>query len=63
MSFTWTEDERAIEKAVRQFVDAEIRPHQDALEFEGLPPYDLVRKFFATFGLDSAAAASRPKVA
>ena len=50
--FTWTEDELAIRDAVRSFVDREIRPHQDELEHGDLPPYDLIRKFFSTFGLD-----------
>lgn len=54
--FEWTDDDLAVRDAVRQFVDKELRPHQDALEFEGLPPYDLVRHYYATFGLADAAA-------
>jgi alkylation response protein AidB-like acyl-CoA dehydrogenase len=56
--FTWTKDQLAIRDAVRAFVDKEIRPHQDELEHGDLPPYDLIRKFFATFGLDTMAAES-----
>ena len=56
--FTWTKDQLAIRDAVRSFVDKEIRPHQDELEHGDLPPYDLIRKFFATFGLDAMAAES-----
>ncbi|QIX26828.1 acyl-CoA/acyl-ACP dehydrogenase [Nocardioides sp. JQ2195] len=52
----WSEDDLAVRDAVRQFVDKELRPHQDELEFEGLPPYDLVRHYYATFGLADAAA-------
>ena len=55
LMFTWTEDQLAIRDAVRSFVDKEIRPHQDELEHGDLPPYDLIRKFFATFGLDAMA--------
>ena len=56
--FTWTEDQLAIRDAVRSFVDREIRPHQDELEHGDLPPYELIRKFFSTFGLDAMAADS-----
>ena len=56
--FTWTDDQLAIRDAVRSFVDQEIRPHQDELEHGDLPPYDLIRKFFSTFGLDVMAAES-----
>ncbi len=56
--FAWTDDQLAIRDAVRSFVDKEIRPHQDELEHGDLPPYDLIRKFFSTFGLDVMAADS-----
>src|SRR4051794_717001 len=56
--FTWTDEQLAIRDAVRSFVDQETRPHQDELEHADLPPYDLIRKFFATFGLDTMAADS-----
>src|SRR6478736_8631973 len=56
--FAWTKDQLAVRDAVRSFVDKEIRPHQDELEHGDLPPYDLIRKFFATFGLDTMAAES-----
>jgi len=56
--FTWTDEQLAIRDAVRSFVDQEIRPHQDELEHGDLPPYDLIRKFFSTFGLDVMAAES-----
>lgn len=56
----WNDTERAISEAVRDFVDREIRPHRDALEFgehvEGdFTPYDLLRKLYSTFGLDAMA--------
>ncbi|WP_067433084.1 acyl-CoA dehydrogenase family protein [Nocardioides jensenii] len=54
--FAWSADELAVRDAVRQFVDKELRPHQDDLEFGGLPPYDLVRSYYAAFGLRDAAA-------
>lgn len=54
--FEWSEEDLAVRDAVRAFVDKELRPRQDELEFEGLPPYDLARVYYATFGLGEAAA-------
>ena len=59
--FAWTKDQLAVRDAVRSFVDKEIRPHQDELEHGDLPPYDLIRTFFSTFGLDALAAESFDK--
>ena len=56
--FAWTKDELAVRDAVRSFVDKEVRPLQDELEHGDLPPYDLIRLFFKTFGLDTMAAES-----
>ncbi len=44
-----------IRDAVRQFVEKEIKPHVEDLEHGDLPPYDILRKLFATFGMDSMA--------
>jgi len=53
--FEWPEELRMIRDAVRQFVDNEIRPHRDELEHGDLPPYDLLRKMYRTFGMDDLA--------
>src|SRR4051794_20741459 len=53
--FEWSEEHRMIRDAVRQFVDAEIVPKRDELEHGDLPPYDILRKLFATFGMDAMA--------
>ena len=45
-----------VRDAVRQFVDNEIRPHREELEHGDLPPYDLLRKLYKTFGMDQMAA-------
>jgi acyl-CoA dehydrogenase len=50
--FEWSEEHRMIRDAVRQFVEAEIVPKQEELEHGDLPPYDILRKMFATFGMD-----------
>jgi alkylation response protein AidB-like acyl-CoA dehydrogenase len=51
----WSESDLAIREAVREFIDKEIRPHADALETGELPPYDIIRKLFASFGVDAMA--------
>jgi alkylation response protein AidB-like acyl-CoA dehydrogenase len=55
--FEWTEEQLMIRDAVRQFVEAEIAPRRDELEHGDLPPYDLLRKLFSTFGMDQMARA------
>jgi acyl-CoA dehydrogenase len=53
--FEWSEEQVMVRDAVRQFVENEIRPHRDELEFGDVPPYDILRKMFRTFGLDALA--------
>jgi alkylation response protein AidB-like acyl-CoA dehydrogenase len=53
--FEWSEEHAMVRDAVRQFVDNEIRPHREELEFGDVPPYDILRKMFRTFGLDALA--------
>src|SRR5713226_2787485 len=53
--FEWSEEHTMVRDAVRQFVDNEIRPHREELEFGDVPPYDILRKLFRTFGLDALA--------
>ncbi|HEY1969608.1 MAG TPA: acyl-CoA dehydrogenase family protein [Pseudonocardia sp.] len=57
----WSESDLMIRDAIRQFVDKEIRPHLDALESGELPPYNIIRKMFAAFGIDTMAAQSTAK--
>src|SRR3954465_690905 len=56
--FEWSEEQQMIRTAVRQFIEAEIVPKRDELEHGDLPPYDILRKLFATFGMDAMARAS-----
>jgi alkylation response protein AidB-like acyl-CoA dehydrogenase len=44
-----------IRDAVRRFVEAEVQPHVEELEHGDLPPYDILRKLFTTFGMDAMA--------
>ena len=53
--FEWSEEQLMIRDAVRQFVESEIAPHREELEHGDLPPYDILRKLFATFGMDAMA--------
>jgi alkylation response protein AidB-like acyl-CoA dehydrogenase len=53
--FAWPEDMQMIRDALRQFVDNEVRPHRDELEHGDLPPYDILRKLYRTFGIDQMA--------
>jgi alkylation response protein AidB-like acyl-CoA dehydrogenase len=54
--FEWSEELQMVRDAVRTFVDAEIRPHREELEHGDLPPYELLRKLYKTFGMDQMAA-------
>ncbi|MFE0027476.1 acyl-CoA dehydrogenase family protein [Amycolatopsis sp. NPDC059021] len=57
----WSETELLIRDAIREFVDKEIRPVSAELESGDLPPYDLIRKFFASFGVGAMAAEALEK--
>src|SRR3954467_4461641 len=54
--FEWSEELKMVRDAVRTFVDTEVRPHREELEHGDLPPYDLLRKLYKTFGMDQMAA-------
>ena len=53
--FEWSEEQLMIRDAVRQFVQAEIASKREELEHGDLPPYDILRKLFSTFGMDAMA--------
>ena len=53
----WNESQLMIRDAFRRFVEAEIEPHVEELEHGDLPPYDILRKMYATFGMDEMARA------
>jgi alkylation response protein AidB-like acyl-CoA dehydrogenase len=59
--FEWSEEHQMMRAAVRQFIEKEIVPDIDAFEHDGRPPYAVLRKMFATFGIDVAARASFAK--
>lgn len=51
----WSDADEAMRSAAREFVDKEIRPNLDALETGELPPYEIIRKLWASFGLEAMA--------
>src|SRR5712692_8049110 len=53
--FEWSDEHAMVRDSLRQFVDNEIRPHREELEFGDVPPYDILRKLFRSFGLDALA--------
>ncbi|MEJ7633514.1 acyl-CoA dehydrogenase family protein [Aeromicrobium sp.] len=54
--YEWSETDLAVQEAVRQFVDTEIRPRREELEFGDTPPYDVLRLLWKTFGIDAMGA-------
>ncbi|MFC6937421.1 hypothetical protein ACFQHO_48920 [Actinomadura yumaensis] len=57
----WSEEDLMIRDAVRGWIDAEVRPNLDALDAGELPPYDLIRSLYKTFGMDEMARSSFQK--
>jgi hypothetical protein len=51
----WTDEHRQMRDAVRAFVAREVVPLRDELEHGDLPPYDVLRSYVRTFGLDELA--------
>ncbi len=58
----WSDADIAIRDAVREWVDKEVRPHLDQLETGELPPYDIIRKLFADFGIGMMASEALSKM-
>ncbi len=52
----WNEQQQMIQKMVRDFVAKEVVPNLDDIEYNGVPPYDILRKMIKTFGMDVMAA-------
>ncbi|MGU3292200.1 acyl-CoA dehydrogenase family protein [Williamsia sp. M5A3_1d] len=53
--YEWSDEDLMIRDALRGFIDKEVRPHLDELETGVLPPYDIARKLYTTFGVDQMA--------
>jgi acyl-CoA dehydrogenase len=57
----WSEQQLMVQGMIRDFVEKEIVPILDDLEYNGLPPYEVLRKLFGTFGMDELAGANFDK--
>ena len=53
--YQWSDEDLMLRDAVRGFIAKEIEPHVEQLESGALPPFDIIRKLYATFGLDELA--------
>ena len=53
--FEWSEEQQAVRDAVRRFVESEVAPRVDELEHGDVPPYDVIRSMYRTFGMDQLA--------
>ncbi|MVU76842.1 acyl-CoA dehydrogenase [Nocardia sp. ET3-3] len=53
--YQWSDEDLMFRDALRGFIDKEIKPNVEALESGALPPFDIIRKLYATFGLDEMA--------
>jgi len=53
----WNEMQLGLRDALRRFIAAEIVPKLEQLEHGDLPPYDVLRKLYATFGIGEMAKA------
>jgi alkylation response protein AidB-like acyl-CoA dehydrogenase len=53
----WSEMHLSIRDAMRRFIEAEVVPKIKDIEHGGEPPYDVLRKLVATFGLKDMAEA------
>ncbi|KUH83126.1 MULTISPECIES: acyl-CoA dehydrogenase family protein [unclassified Mycobacterium] len=51
----WSDEQLMYRKAVRRFVETVVAPQREALEFDGVPPFDILRKFYAEFGVADSA--------
>ena len=53
----WSEMHLSVRDAMRKFCKAELEPKLHAIEHEGEPPYEVLRKLVATFGIADMARA------
>jgi alkylation response protein AidB-like acyl-CoA dehydrogenase len=53
----WSEMQLSIRDAMRRFIEAEVVPRIKDIEHGGDPPYDVLRKLVATFGMKDMAEA------
>ena len=58
LMYQWSDEHQMIRTAMKDFIAKEIIPIRDDLEHGDLPPYDVLRKLYAQFGIAEQAEAS-----
>lgn len=53
----WSEEQQLVKDAIRRFIDKEVAPLNEELEYGSMPPYDIIKKMYQTFGVDEVARA------
>ncbi len=53
----WSEQHQMIRETVMRFIAEEIVPNLEELEHGDMPPYDILRKLYSTFGIDETTSA------
>jgi acyl-CoA dehydrogenase len=51
----WSDEQQMVRAAVRDFIEKELVPHHRELEHGDMPPYEIIRKLYSTFGMDAMA--------
>ena len=59
--YEWSDEHLMLRQAMRDFIAKEILPIKEDLEHGDTPPYDVLRKLYATFGMDEMARATFEK--
>ncbi|MGW0252329.1 acyl-CoA dehydrogenase family protein [Nocardia goodfellowii] len=59
--YQWSDTDLMFRDALRGFIDKEVKPHVEQLESGELPPFDIIRKLYAAFGMDEMARESLAK--
>lgn len=59
--YEWSDTDLMFRDALRSFIDKEVAPHVAQLESGQLPPYDILRKLYSTFGIGEMARESLEK--
>jgi alkylation response protein AidB-like acyl-CoA dehydrogenase len=60
--FDFTDEQKMVRSMLRKWVESELVPSVDRLESNELLPFDLMRKFIKTFGIDEMARTSLRKL-
>jgi alkylation response protein AidB-like acyl-CoA dehydrogenase len=51
----WSESQQYVRDSIRRFIEEEVVPYNEDLEHGDMPPYEIIRKMYKTFGIDEIA--------